>query len=102
MPVVGVDIKKAKTEPEFAPFFLIVIAAGTTPHEHKGSGMPNNEDFITDAIFPFPKCFTIFSVDKNICRIPENRKPNKRYKDISLKRYAVSENILIIIRGNVI
>jgi hypothetical protein len=42
IPVSGVEIRKATTAPGLAPFLRSSLAAGTTLHEHKGSGAPRS------------------------------------------------------------
>jgi hypothetical protein len=59
-PVSGVDIKKERTAPFDAPFFLNDIAIGTTPQEHSGIGIPNRAARKTDLV-PLPRYLTIFS-----------------------------------------
>ena len=53
MPVVGVEIRNDRIEPLLAPSFFRDNAAGTTPHEHNGRGMPNKDAFITDIVLFF-------------------------------------------------
>ena len=46
--MVGVEIKKEMVEPSLAPSFLICVATGMTPQEHKGKGTPIRVDFRID------------------------------------------------------
>jgi hypothetical protein len=43
IPVSGVEVKKERHAPLFAPCLLKPATAGTTPQEHRGMGIPNNE-----------------------------------------------------------
>lgn len=46
-PVVGVEIKKEAVAPLLAPSFLICVATGITPQEHRGNGIPISVAFKT-------------------------------------------------------
>ena len=70
---------KATVAPRDAPSRRSEIAVGITPHEHKGSGMPNNVAHNTDLKFSFARCFSKKPVGTKTCRIPAIRKPNRRY-----------------------
>jgi len=49
-----VEIRNAILEPFDAPLFFKEAATGTTPQEHKGSGIPKSVDFITEETEFFP------------------------------------------------
>lgn len=57
-PVSGVEIRKAVVDAFDAPARRRPIAAGMTPHEHKGKGAPMSAALITVSGVFFPKCFT--------------------------------------------
>jgi hypothetical protein len=48
MPDSGVEIKKAVVAPLLAPCLRSDTAAGKTPHDHKGIGIPKNAALNTD------------------------------------------------------
>jgi hypothetical protein len=52
----GVDIKKAVVAPLLAPCFRSETAAGRTPHDHNGIGMPRKAALKTDLNRPCPRC----------------------------------------------
>ena len=54
----GVEIKKAVVAPRLAPCFRSDTAAGKTPQDHNGMGMPIAADLNTDAKRPRPRCVT--------------------------------------------
>ncbi len=55
-PVSGVDTKNAVVAPFEAPARLKPIAAGITPHEHKGIGAPIKAAFTVVKKPSLPKC----------------------------------------------
>ena len=57
IPVVGVEIRKESTDPVLAPSFFKDKAAGRTPQEHNGSGIPKSEALTTDKKLLPPRCF---------------------------------------------
>src|SRR5437870_4428560 len=61
-PVSGVEIKKERVAPLEAPFFLNAIAAGITPQEHNGRGIPPMAAQNTDLNLFCPKCLAISSL----------------------------------------
>jgi len=52
----GVEIRNEVTAPLLAPCFFRAAAAGRTPHEHRGMGMPMSEALNTDLNRPCPRC----------------------------------------------
>ena len=73
----GVDIKKEVEAPLFAPCFLSDAAAGNTPHDHKGMGIPIRAALKTELNLPFPKWReTVFGLRK-ILNIPATMIPNR-------------------------
>jgi hypothetical protein len=47
----GVEMRKAVVAPLFAPCLFNEAAAGKTPQEHNGMGMPNSAALITELNF---------------------------------------------------
>jgi len=73
----GVDIKKAVVAPLLAPCLRSDTAAGKTPHDHNGIGIPRRAALKTDENRPRPKCrHTEFGLRKTRNR-PLISKPNK-------------------------
>ena len=73
----GVEIKKAVVAPLLAPCFRSDTAAGNTPHDHNGIGMPRKAALNTERNRPLPKCLaTEFGLRKTRNK-PLISKPNK-------------------------
>ena len=51
----GVEIRKAVAAPLLAPCFLSDTAAGSTPQDHSGMGIPRRAALNTDEKRPLPK-----------------------------------------------
>ena len=51
----GVDIRKAIVAPLLAPCFLSDAAAGSTPQDQRGMGIPSIADLMTEAKRPPPR-----------------------------------------------
>ena len=73
----GVEIKKAVVAPLLAPCLRSDTAAGSTPHDHNGIGMPKKAALITDLKRPRPKCLAIEFGFKKTRKSPATIKPNK-------------------------
>jgi hypothetical protein len=73
----GVEIKNAVVAPLLAPCLRSDTAAGSTPHDHNGIGMPKKADFNTDLKRPCPRCRVIELGFKNTRNSPATRSPNK-------------------------
>ena len=82
----GVEIKKAVVAPLFAPCFFNDAAAGRTPQEQSGIGIPNNAALKTELYRPLPSWLATYSGDKNIFKTPPTSIPNKIYGEASRKR----------------
>jgi hypothetical protein len=54
-PLSGVDMRKDKQAPLFAPCFFIPATAGTTPQDQRGIGIPKRDAYKTDLKRPFWK-----------------------------------------------
>ncbi len=73
----GVAIKNAVVAPLLAPCLRSDTAAGRTPHDHNGMGMPRNAALNTDENRPRPRCrMTEFGL-RNTRSKPLINKPNK-------------------------
>ncbi len=89
-PVCGVEIRKDTVAPFDAPSFLSDMAVGMVPHEHSGSGMPNNVALNT-AFHDFPpRNFLYIVLGTNACMMPASRKPSSKYGDISFTKLKIS------------
>lgn len=73
----GVEIKKAVVAPLLAPCLRSDTAAGSTPHDHSGIGMPKKAALKTDLKRPRPRCLTIEFGFKNTRKSPATINPNK-------------------------
>ena len=51
----GVDIINAVVAPVLAPCFRSDTAAGNTPQDHKGMGIPNKAALMTETNLPCPR-----------------------------------------------
>ena len=73
----GVAIKKAVVAPLLAPCLRSDTAAGNTPQDHKGMGMPRKAALNTEENRPLPRCrITEFGL-RNTLSSPLTTKPNK-------------------------
>jgi hypothetical protein len=75
IPVSGVDIIKAAVAPLLAPCSFREAAAGRTPQEHSGMGMPNMAALNTELNLPLPRCAATYSGERNIFSIPPATMP---------------------------
>ena len=73
----GVAIKKAVVAPLLAPCFRSDTAAGKTPHDHNGMGMPNIAALRTDVNRPRPRWRITEFGFKNTRSRPLISSPNK-------------------------
>jgi hypothetical protein len=55
IPDSGVEIKNAVTAPRFAPCFRSNTAAGNTPQDQSGIGIPKTAALNTERVGPRPK-----------------------------------------------
>lgn len=82
----GVEIRKAVVAPLLAPCFFKEAAAGKTPQEHRGMGMPNRAAFMTELNLPLPRwSATKEGFKKTLSRPPTNM-PKRIYTEASSKR----------------
>ena len=73
----GVEIKKAVVAPMLAPCLRSDTAAGNTPHDHNGIGIPKKAALKTDLKRPCPRCLAIEFGFKNTRKSPATSKPNR-------------------------
>ena len=92
----GVEIKKAVVAPLLAPCFRSDTAAGNTPQDHNGIGMPRKAALNTEANRPRPRCRTTEFGLRNTRRKPLTTSPNKMYTDASSSKCQDSLNTSII------
>ena len=90
----GVEIRKAVVAPLFAPCFFKPMAAGNTPQEHKGTGMPKKAALNTDRKRPRLRCLAIECGLKKTRKKPLINNPNRMYIEDSSRRSHVSESML--------
>ncbi len=83
----GVEIKKAVVAPLLAPCLRSDTAAGNTPQDHNGMGIPRKAALNTDENRPRPKCRTTEFGLRNTRSRPLISNPNKIYTDASSNRY---------------
>ena len=86
----GVDIRNAIVAPLLAPCFLSDAAAGSTPQDQRGMGIPNKAALTTERNRPLPRCLATYSVDRNIFNNPPTKIPNRIKGDASNKRCHVA------------
>ncbi len=82
----GVEIKKAVVAPLLAPCFFIDAAAGSTPQDHKGMGIPKIAALNTEVNRPFPRCLATIAGLIKIFNKPPTRIPKRIYIDASNNR----------------
>ena len=92
----GVEIKKAVVAPLLAPCLRSDTAAGNTPQDHNGMGMPRKAALNTEANRPRPRCRTTEFGLRNTRRKPLINNPNNMYTDASSSRCQDSDNTFII------
>jgi hypothetical protein len=92
----GVDIKNAVVAPLLAPCLRSDTAAGNTPHDHNGIGIPKKADLITDLKRPCPRCLAIEFGFRKTRKSPATSNPNKMYTEASTSKSHVAFKILIM------
>ena len=78
IPVCGVDVRKAITEPFEAPWRSNDIPVGITPHEQSGIGTPKKDPKIVDFNDFEPRCFVMRAGENTVRSNPEMAKPASR------------------------
>ena len=88
----GVAMRKAVVAPLLAPCFCSDTAAGKTPQDHNGIGIPKRAALKTDAKRPAPKCWaTEFGLRKTRNK-PLTKRPKRTYTDDSSRSCQASAN----------
>jgi hypothetical protein len=82
----GVDMRNAVVAPLLAPCFLSDTAAGNTPQDHNGIGIPRMEALSTETNLPCPKCLATELGLRNILNNPATIRPKMIYTDESIRR----------------
>ena len=72
----GVEIKNAVVAPLLAPCLRSDTAAGSTPQDHNGMGIPKKAAFKTDLKRPCPRCVAIELGFKKTRKSPATTNPN--------------------------
>lgn len=92
----GVEIKKAVVAPLLAPCLRSDTAAGSTPHDHNGIGIPRNAALNTDKNRRRPRWrMTEFGFRKTRSS-PLTSRPKRIYTDASSSRCQDSDNTIRI------
>jgi len=89
----GVEIKNAVVAPLLAPCFLSDAAAGSTPQDHNGMGIPSRAALNMDEKRPRPRCRETAWGLKKTLRSPATKIPNSMYMDAS---WSKSQDSLMI------
>ena len=92
----GVDIRNAVVAPLLAPCFRSDTAAGNTPQDHNGMGIPKMAALNTETNRPFPRCLATEPGLRNTRNNPATIKPKTIYTDESIKRSQDAVSTLII------
>jgi hypothetical protein len=92
----GVDMRNAVVAPLLAPCFRSDTAAGNTPQDHKGMGMPRTAALSTETNRPCPRCLATEPGLRNTRNIPATIKPKTIYTDESIRRFQDVASTLII------
>ena len=82
----GVDMRNAVVAPLLAPCFRSDTAAGNTPQDHKGMGIPKIAALITETNRPCPKCLATEPGLRNTRNNPATIKPKIINTDESIRR----------------
>ena len=73
----GVEMRNDVVAPLLAPCLRSDTAAGNTPQDHNGMGIPNMEAFSTDRKRPCPRCLATEPGLRNTRNNPETIRPNR-------------------------
>src|SRR5258708_29950217 len=85
----GMAIKNATVAPGFAPCRRKAKGAGTTPHEHKGSGAPMVDAPSTDFSLPALKSLARVLSGTTTASTPAMKKPKSRKTEACLNMFQV-------------
>jgi hypothetical protein len=89
----GVEIRNAAVAPRLAPCLLRLAAAGKTPQEQRGKGMPSKAALKTELTLPLFRCLAMVSGARNRYIRPATKTPNIRYGAASTKRSQLARAI---------
>jgi hypothetical protein len=92
----GVDMRNAVVAPLLAPCLRSDTAAGNTPHDHKGIGIPRIEALSTETNRPCPRCLATEAGLRNMRSNPATIRPKIIYTDESTSRFQDAVRALII------
>lgn len=92
----GVDMRNAVVAPLLAPCFRSDTAAGNTPQDHKGMGIPRMAALNTETNRPCPRCLATDPGLRNTRNNPETIKPKIIYTDESTRRFQYAMSTFII------
>ncbi len=92
----GVEMRKAVIDPLLAPCFRSDTAAGNTPQDHKGIGMPRTAALNTETNRPRPRCLDTRPGLRNTRNNPATIKPKSIYTEESTKSSQDACNALAI------
>jgi hypothetical protein len=82
----GVDMRNAVVAPLLAPCFRSDTAAGNTPQDHNGMGIPKMEALSTETNRPWPRCLATDPGLRNMRNNPATIIPKIIYTDESIRR----------------
>ena len=89
----GVEIRKAVVAPLLAPCFFSDAAAGSTPQDQSGMGMPNKAAFTTERNRPFPRWRITVEGPKKTRRSPAISIPKITRPDIIIPRFETTPGV---------
>jgi hypothetical protein len=82
----GVDMRNAVVAPLLAPCFRSDTAAGKTPQDHNGMGIPIMEALSTETNRLCPRCLATEAGLRNMRNNPATIRPKIIYTDESIRR----------------
>jgi len=82
----GVDMRNAVVAPLLAPCFRSDTAAGNTPQDHNGMGIPKMAALNTETNRPCPRCLATEPGLRNTRNNPATINPKTIYTDESTRR----------------
>ncbi len=86
IPDSGVEMRKAVVAPLLAPCFRSDTAAGKTPQDHNGMGMPRRAALNTEIKRPCPRCLATEPGLRNTRSNPAIIRPKRIYTEESTRR----------------
>jgi hypothetical protein len=92
----GVDMRKAAVAPLLAPCFRSDTAAGNTPQDHNGMGIPKMAALSTETNRPCPRCLATEPGLRNTRNHPATINPKIIYTDESIRRFQDAMRVFTI------